>query len=489
MRTMFRAKITLLAVAAASLCVAASTSAANAGTAFGRGIGMSHVMAWAAIAPGPARQFVFPPFTDVSDAQFAGELQALRRTGFEFVRFAVDPGPFLQFQGPRRDRMDRILMDRVHLIMASGLAVVVDFHPSDMHPDYTAQQLTAGAAAPVFQSYLRLLERTARMLDTLHSNKVALELMNEPPVPQAEWQPMLEQAYAAARRGSPNLLLVLEGGHEASAAALMAMNTAPFSADPAVIYSFHYYDPYQFTHQGASWNPARYLASVPYPARARPLDESLTATAALIAATDLPAPKKALAYQDAQARLEDYRASGFDGRTIAADFAQVARWAKSRGIPADHVLLGEFGANRTALRRSGAGAAERAQWFHDVSQAAETNGFGWAAWAYRGGGFALAQSETADDIEPEIAAALGLRSGAARRAEAAPVSRALRRLPMKARRISVNGNESSALRVRLLTIGGRLCELRRGRTGPMTLSRQVRNFRSLLARLIDAAHA
>lgn len=431
MRTVSRAKITLLAIAAAWLCLTAFARPTEAGTAFGRGIGMSHVMAWAAIAPGPARQFVFPPFADVSDAQFAGELQTLRRTGFEFVRFAIDPGPFLQFQDAHRDGVDRILIDRVNLILSAGLAVVVDFHPSDMHPDYTAQQLTTGAGSPVFQSYLRLVERIARLLGDLHSDKVALELMNEPPLPQADWQPMLDAAYAAARRGSRNLLLVLEGGHEASAPALMEMemDTTPFSGDPAVIYSFHYYDPYQFTHQGASWNPARYLADVPYPARARPLDDSLRATAALIASTDLPVPKRALAYRDAQARLEDYRASGFDGRTIAADFAQIARWAKSRGIAANHVLLGEFGANRTAQQLSGAGAAERARWSHDVRQAAEANGFGWAAWAYRGGGFALAQSDDTDDIEPGIAAALGLRSGAARRAGATPVSRASRRLP------------------------------------------------------------
>jgi endoglucanase len=427
MRTVIRANIKFLAVAAAWLCLASSAEAAE--TAFNRGIGMSHVMAWAAIAPGPARQFVFPPFADVSDAQFAGELRTLQRTGFEFVRFAVDPGPFLQFQGARRDRIDGILMDRVHLILSAGLAVIVDFHPSDMHPDYTAQQFTADATAPVFQSYLRLIERTAKLLGGMHSNKIALELMNEPPIPQADWQPMLEQAYTAARHGSRDLPLVLEGGHEASAAALMEMSTAPFSGDPAIIYSFHYYDPYQFTHQGASWNPARYLADVPYPARARPLDDSLKATAALIAATDLPAPKKALAYQDAQARLEDYRASGFDGRTIAADFAPVARWARSHGIPADHILLGEFGANRTASQQNGPGAAERAQWFHDVRLTAETDGFGWAAWAYRGGGFALAQGDAGNDIEPRVAAALGLHSGAARRAEAAPVLRSQWRMP------------------------------------------------------------
>jgi endoglucanase len=420
----------VLAVALAWLCLAtAHARAADAGTVFRRGIGVSHVMAWAAIEPGPSREFVFPPFSNVSDAQFAAELHAIRRTGFDFVRFAVDPGPFLLFQGARRDALDRMLIDRVKLILASGLAVIVDFHPSDMHPDYTAQALTAGITAPVFQAYLRLLERTAGLLDALHSDKVALEVMNEPPLRPSAWQPMLDAAYAAERGRAAHLILVLDGGNEASAAALMAMRIAAFANDPAALLSFHYYEPYQFTHQGASWNAARYLADVPYPARARPLDDSLTATAALIAATNLSEPQKSLAYQDAQARLEAYRASGFDADTIAQDFEQIADWAHAQGIPNDRILLGEFGARETALQLSGARAAERAQWFHDVSRAAEANGFGWSVWAYRGGGFGLAENDAANNIEPRIAAALGLRVDAARGAEVTPASDPPRRLP------------------------------------------------------------
>ena len=397
---------------------------------FRRGIGISHVMAWAAIEPGSAGEFVYPPFADASDAQFSAELQTLRRSGFDFVRLAVDPGPFLRFGGSRRDELDRLLEDRVNLILASGLSVVVDFHPSDMHPDYTAQALTAGLRSAVFQSYLRMLQRTATLLGQFRSGRVALELMNEPPVSPDRWQPELEAAYAAARVGSRDLLLILEGGDEASAPAFMKMAVAPFAGDPAVLYSFHYYEPYQFTHQGASWNPARYLADVPYPAVARPLDDSLTATAAAIAATDLSEPQKSLAYQDAQARLEDYRASGFGDATIRASFAQIAQWALSNGIPANHVMLGEFGARKTALQSLGARARERAQWFHDVSQAAEANGFGWAVWAYRGGGgFALAQSDAGNEIDPAIAAALGLSVSAPSKAAALPKADALRRVP------------------------------------------------------------
>ncbi|MGH6671109.1 MAG: glycoside hydrolase family 5 protein [Xanthobacteraceae bacterium] len=403
--------VVLILALAGLLLTVPLAAAASAGSAFRRGIGVSHVMAWAATVPGSPREFVFPPFSDVTDAQFAAELQAIRRTGFDFVRLAVDPGPFLQFQGSRRDALDRILMRRVKLILSADLSVVVDFHPSDMNPDYTAQALTAGLTTPAFQSYLRLLERTAGQLDDLRSSKVAFELMNEPPVRPSAWQPMLEAAYRAARSRAPRLVLVLEGGDEASPAALMAMRTTLFVNDQAALVSFHYYDPYQFTHQGASWNAARYLVDVPYPARARPLDDSLTATEALIAESDLSELRKALAYQDAQARLEDYRASGFDADTIERNFGEVARWAKRQGIPADRVLLGEFGARKTALQLHGSRAAERAGWFHDVSQAAAANGFGWAVWAYRGGGFGLAATDAGDEIDPNIARALRLNSG------------------------------------------------------------------------------
>ncbi len=387
---------------------AAQADSVGTGTSFRRGIGISHAMAWARI-DGVTRDFAFPPFPEPANALTRDELQTLRRIGFDFVRLAVDPGPFLQFQGRRRDALDDILLDCVTRILKARLSVVVDFHPSDLHPDYTARGLTAGLDTPLYQSYLQMLERTARLLDRLHSDKVAIELMNEPPRRPDVWQPMLEAAYAATRRGSTNLLVVLEGGQEASAAALLAVRTAVFAQDPAVLFSFHYYDPYQFTHQGASWNDARYLADVPYPALARSAAESLEATAGAIGETNLAEDQKSSAYRDAQNRLESYRRSGFDGNAIAKSFEQIANWARSQGVAPDRVLLGEFGAKKTNLQFSGSRAAERAQWFHDVREQAEAHGFGWAVWAYRGGGgFALARGETSDDIEPGIAQALGL---------------------------------------------------------------------------------
>jgi hypothetical protein len=374
------------------------------GVEFRRGIGISHAMAWAPIEPAPSRAFVFPPFVP-PDAVAREELRTLRRTGFDFVRLAVDTGPFLQFQGARRDQLDRMLMDRVNLILSAGLSVVVDFHPGDMHPEYRADVLTRGVDTPVFRDYLQLLARTAGLLDGLPSGRAALEIMNEPPARAAAWRPMLEAAYAAVRNRAPRLWLVLDGGDEPTPDNIKAL--AGFTRDPAVLFSFHYYEPYQFTHQGASWNAARHLAGVPYPALARPLQDSVQATADAIAASRLSQAEKLLANIDARRRLESYRRSAFDRAVIATSFDRVAAWAKQHGVPPGRIFLGEFGASD--LSAHGARAVERARWFRDVREEAEARGFIWAVWAYRGGGgFALARDESSPELDPAIMDALGL---------------------------------------------------------------------------------
>jgi endoglucanase len=375
-------------------------------TGMRRGIGIADALGWAPVEPAPSRAFVYPPF-DESTESLGSELKALRRTGFDFVRLAVDPGPFLQFQGARREHLDDILMDRVRLIRSSGLSVIVDFHPSDLHEDYTAQALTRGVGVPIFQAYMRLLVRTAALLDRLQSRGVALEIMNEPPVPPGRWQPMLDAAYGAVRERVPHLLLVLDGGDEGSAEGMLALGK--FADDPATLFSFHYYDPYQFTHQGAPWVAARYLTDVPYPALGRALQDSLDASAASIAASDLPSSQKALAILDARRRLESYRRSAFDRGTIAQNFGRIAGWARDHRVPPDRVILGEFGARRQDGPLGQARNAERAQWLRDVREEAEARGFIWAAWVYRDtGGFSLLGQENGAALDPLVIEALGL---------------------------------------------------------------------------------
>src|SRR5262249_50536563 len=264
------------------------------------------------------------------DAVFTRELNELHRIGFDFVRFAVDPGPFLQWHDSRRDFLDRMLIERVRQILASDLSVIVDFHPSDMHPDYLGQKIAAGLDAPLFQEYLRLLARTAASLDALKSPRVALEIMNEPPARAHAWRPMLDAAHRAVRQSAPTLLLVLDGGEDGDLEGTTQLDG--FRDDRNILFSFHYYRPWQFTHQGLAGMAGRFLTDVPYPARARPIEQSIAATAATIARADIAPPQKQQAEAKTRAALETYRSSSFDRTGIKNDFYTMARWARDHSV-------------------------------------------------------------------------------------------------------------------------------------------------------------
>ena len=398
--------VSLLAGLVATCLFACAAQAENAGEVkFRRGIGISHVMMWAPLEPAPSKNFVFPPFT-YSDATFARELKALRRTGFDFVRFAVDPGPFLQWDGPRRDELTRKLVSYVRLILSHDVSVIVDFHPSDMHPDYLGAKIAAGPDAPLFKDYLRLLARTAASLNELQSSRVALELMNEPPPRARTWRPMLDAAYSAVRKAAPKLLLVFDGGEEGNLDGTITLDG--YRDDPNILFSFHYYRPWQFTHQGLSGMAAQYLTDVPYPARARPMAESIEATSATIAAAKLTPSELLQAKTKARHDLESYRASSFDRTHIASDFDKVARWAREHSVPAHRVLLGEFGVMDSAQRAGAARNAERLRWLSDVREEAEAHGFAWAAWVHSGSiGFSLLERDGSAELDPSVLRALG----------------------------------------------------------------------------------
>jgi len=378
---------------------------------FRRGIGVSHAMGWAEVrsdgsygdAPFAAPRFSFD----------AAQRRAIRTAGFDFVRLAVDVGPFLALRGTARDRLDELLIGMVRNLLDADLGVVVDLHPSAMNPAYRPAALTAGIDAPAFRAVLALQQRLAGLLEALAesrtgsgSPRLAFELMNEPEVPQAAWQPMLEACYQAARKGSDRLPLVLGGGSMNSAAALTAIDTRPFAGDARLIYTYHDYTPWQFTHQGVHGSPAHALDAIPYPAP--------PSAGGMVAATrqrigSLGLDGAALDEAD-KAKRTLARYVGFERSSLETRFRQVNAWRLAERLPAHAVLLGEFGVHRTTYMDTPEGAAARERWLRDMRELAEAQGFAWAAWTYAGtGGFALAEGETGPGFDAATLRALGLR--------------------------------------------------------------------------------
>jgi endoglucanase len=104
--------------------------------------------------------------------------------------------------------------------------------------------------------------------------------------------------------------------------------------DRNILVTFHYYEPFRFTHQGASWTDLTTLRGVGW-------------------------------------------GSEEDRARLARDFAKVAAWSKASGRP---VLLGEFG----AYDKSGTPMPLRVAYTGAVAREAEKNGFSWAYWQFDG---------------------------------------------------------------------------------------------------------
>ena len=378
-----------------------------------RGVNIHHMLNWPRHLHEQPVDYVWPPFTTQDYATSSDTLAALRHVGFTFVRLTLDPAIFIASDAERRQTLVTIVLDRVRQIMSAGFEVVLDLHPVAENPAFAPAQLTM-IGSPAFPIYLEITAMLAAALARLPPERVALELMNEPlltgPEGVARWQGLQQGLYAAARKSAPDLALVLTGANWSAARELTALDTTPFRGGN-VIYAFHYYDPHIFTHQGvAKAVPERYFEGLLWPPSRGQADEMAGLVRQRVSADETLGPnKRDEAEASAEKALARYMAVADTDRKIQDDFAMVARWAKANGV-AGRVLVGEFGANQSAIETPALHRA-RITWLETVRKTAEAEGFGWAYWALKDmsasrGGFELLPAGSKTDFEPDVLHAL-----------------------------------------------------------------------------------
>lgn len=177
-----------------------------------------------------------------------------------------------------------------------------------------------------------------------------------------------------------------------------------------LLYTFHFYEPYLFSHQGATWLTEepfyRWLNAVPWPGAPGRQPETLAAVRARMAADRaVPEAEKARDRTVIEAKLRDYFAAEPGPAYLAKELASVSAWADLYGIPARQILMGEFGALRTDARYTASRAPDRAAYLGDVRRAAEQAGFGWSFWNLFDG---LGLMDDAHVVDPALVSALGL---------------------------------------------------------------------------------
>lgn len=308
----------------------------------------------------------------------------MAKLGFDSVRLSIDPVPLekqpLNAEGLNADFVGR-LDHAVDTMLANGLAVQIDIHPES---DYKAQVRNSNDAV---ERFTMLWRRLAAHYATRNPDMILFEVMNEPEQNDPyRWAGIQARAAAAIREAAPKNTIIAAGPNYSGIADLLTQHPLP---DGDVIYNFHFYEPHEFTHQGASWGSPWwiYTHNIPYPA----MESSMAASLQQV-------PDLADRYE-----LEHYWLDHWDAHRIRAQMDAAAVWGKANGVP---LLCNEFGAYRRVTDET-----SRMNWIRDVRTALEADGIGWTMWDYRGG-FGVVWKEDGQParVDQKVVEALGLKS-------------------------------------------------------------------------------
>ena len=339
-----------------------------------RGINASEWFAQVYDKPGYTREH-FENWTTSDD------IALIKSMGFDHVRLNVNPQPMLT-----PGEWDKIApeylgyLDRaVKMILDHGLAVIIDIHPEG---DFKARLAKEDDAVEQYADFWRAL---AQHYSTWNPDQVFLEILNEPEFSDRyRWMGVQAKLAEAIREAAPAHTIIAAGARWSNDDELVFGEPMH---DANVIYNFHFYEPYLFTHQGASWsvNYWHWLRGVRYPST----EESAERAAALV--------------PDEVNRLQvvRYGYEHWDAGRIELEMKQAAEWARRRGVP---LICDEFGVYRTY-----ADAGDRAAWLGDVRTALERNGIGWTMWDYSGAFGVVTKKDGRTEVDDAVLKALGMR--------------------------------------------------------------------------------
>ena len=367
------------------LCVAILPHLSNAATTqqqkpsnlaarFGRmrrGINLSH---WFSQAANYSK-------THLETHTTAQDIALIKSMGFDHVRFPVEPAPLLA-ETPDPSILNTTYLQYVDsaldMILATGLAVIIDIHPSD---EFKLRMNRDERGVEAFAKFWRAF---ATHLSKRDPEFVFLETINEPMVEDGyRWYGIQGKLIASIRAGAPNHTIIA-GGHRWSG--LYEMLFLEPYADDNVIYNFHFYEPFAFTHQGATWAGPNlpFYKNVPYPSSPEAVRLVLDTV------QDEPAKYNLLRYGE----------DNWNAGRIDRELGLAAEWAAKHRV---YITCNEFGAFRKVAK-----PADRVAWLQDMRMALEKHGIGWTMWDYAGGFAVVNKSNGQAQRETELLKALGL---------------------------------------------------------------------------------
>ena len=211
------------------------------------------------------------------------------------------------------------------------------------------------------------------------SDYILYEVLNEPHgIEAVRWAAIQEEVVKAIRAIDSRHSIVVGGVNYNSIDALLDLPVYDYDN---IIYTFHFYDPYLFTHQGETWGSPpnlKTLKAMPFPADAHALPEI---------------PPELQGTWIEQSIKYSYKKDAAV-QTLARQLDKAARFSRERGgLP---VFCGEFG-----VFMPNSLPEDRVRWYQTVTQLLVERGIARTSWDYYGG-FGLFKTDRGGSINGDL---------------------------------------------------------------------------------------
>jgi endoglucanase len=237
--------------------VAAQSVAQKRAERMGSGMNLSYLDNWWA----GTKAKNYGDFVKAKEAAKREKMFAdIAKAGFRTVRIPIDFGAWANYEKPFRWENEeglRAADSFVKWAAENNLNVIIDLH----HVEFDGSVKGAATTERIVWLWKSIAER----YKNTNPEKVFFELRNEPhDIKAEEWRAQAGEIIKAVRQIAPNHTLIV-GFHDWNSRAAL-IDSKPFE-DKNIIYTFHYYDPFIFTHQGATWagEGLPELKNVPFP--------------------------------------------------------------------------------------------------------------------------------------------------------------------------------------------------------------------------------
>jgi len=301
-----------------------------------------------------------PPGQNWGASYSASDFEHIKAEGFDHIRLPIAWHHYTG-AGPEHNIKDEFYSRADFLVNEAtkrGLAVMVNIHHFD---EFTSDP--AGQRDKFIALWRQLAAHYANAPPS-----VAFELLNEPKdaATTQAMNPIYADAIREIRKTNPTRTIFVGPGKWNQVSELPYLRLP--DDDTNLIVTVHCYDPFRFTHQGASWAgaEARLLKGIQFPGPPKsPFEPDSSAT---FSSETLDWIKR---YNTIQTELNPSSPRAF--RHV---IEQAKEWSDYFGRP---IHMGEFGAYSAADLES------RVRFYKSMREALDAAGIGWAMWDWKAG--------------------------------------------------------------------------------------------------------